>query len=72
MLKVLLHRLFAVTKYASDLLCNTSLLRFTHASSNSSQQHEKNASQNMRKDQKLQAAPSIPCIKKSFSKLQKA
>jgi hypothetical protein len=34
-----------------------------HASSNSSQKHGKNASQNMRKGQKLQAAPSNPCIK---------
>jgi hypothetical protein len=34
-----------------------------HASSNSSQKHGKNASQIMRKGQKLQAAPSNPCIK---------
>jgi hypothetical protein len=36
-----------------------------HASSNSSQEHGKNASQNMRKGQNLQTAPSKPCIKKS-------
>jgi hypothetical protein len=34
-----------------------------HASSNSSQKHGKNASQIMRKGQKLQAAPSNPYIK---------
>jgi hypothetical protein len=34
-----------------------------HASSNSSQKHGKNASQIMRKGQKLQAAPSNACIK---------
>jgi hypothetical protein len=36
-----------------------------HAPSKSSQQHEKNASQNMRKGQNLQTAPSKPCIKSS-------
>jgi hypothetical protein len=36
-----------------------------HAPSKSSQQHEKNASQNMRKGQNLQTTPSKPCIKKS-------
>jgi len=63
MIKVLLHRLFVVTLHASDLLCKTSFLRFIHASSNSSQQHGKNASQILRKGQKLQAAHSNPCIK---------
>ena len=63
MLKFSLHWLFVVTKHASDLLCKTSFLRYIHASSNSSQKHGKNASQNMRKGQKLQAAHSNPCIK---------
>jgi hypothetical protein len=34
-----------------------------HASSNSSQKQGKNASQIMRKGQKLEVAPSNPCIK---------
>jgi hypothetical protein len=43
-----------------------------HAPSKSSQQHEKNTSQNMRKGQNLQTAPSKPCLKKVSYKLQKA
>jgi hypothetical protein len=42
-----------------------------HAPSKSSQQHEKNASQNMRKGQNLQTAPSKPCIKKSPTSFKK-
>jgi hypothetical protein len=47
------------------------LLIFKHAPSNSSQQHGKNASQNMRKGQNLQTAPSKPCIKKSPTSFKK-
>jgi len=64
MLKFLLHRIFFVTLHVSDLLCKTSLLRFNHAPSNYSQKHGKNVSQNMRKVQNLQIAPSKPYIKK--------
>ena len=63
--------LFVVTLQASCLLCKTSLLRFMIAPSKSSQQHEKNASQNMRKGQNLQTAPSKPCIKKSPTRFKK-
>jgi hypothetical protein len=42
-----------------------------HAPSNSSQKHEKNASQNMRKGQNLQTAPSKHCIKKSPTSFKK-
>jgi hypothetical protein len=42
-----------------------------HAPSKSSQKHGKNASQNMRKGQNLQTAPSKPCIKKSPTSFKK-
>jgi hypothetical protein len=42
-----------------------------HAPSKSSQQHEKNASQNMRKGQNLRTAPSKPCLKKSPTSFKK-
>jgi hypothetical protein len=64
--------LFSVTLHASCLLCKTCLLRFMHAPSKSSQQHEKNASQNMRKGQNLQIAPSKPCLKKSPTSFKKS
>ena len=63
--------LFVVTLHASCLVWNTSFLIFMHAPSKSSQQHEKNASQNMRKGQNLQTTPSKPCIKKSPTSFKK-
>jgi hypothetical protein len=72
MLKFSLQWLFASTKHASNLLYNTSLFKYIHASSNSSQKHDKNFSQIMRNGQTTQASPQNPCIKKLPLKLKKS